>query len=787
MRNLFSSKKAKTIVTFLLLFSAIVHAQKKITGSVINKKNETLVGATITILELQKSLFTDFEGKFQINLPQNKVYNLEISYIGYTTKTVNTNSLQNNNQIVLSSTTDKLDEVLVSAIRANENTPVTYSNVSKEEIAKRNLGQDIPVLLNYLPSVVSSTDAGAGVGYTNMRVRGSDASRVNVTINGIPYNDAESQGTFWVNINDLASSTENLQLQRGVGTSTNGSAAFGASLNILTDAVAEEAGGEISQSLGSYNTRKTTAKFTTGKVNDHFEFSGRISDIYSDGYVDRAYADLQSYFLQASYVDDKTLIKALTFGGKEKTYQAWFGVTKEQIAEDRTQNPYTYDNETDNYWQDHYQLHINRKLDENLSINLGLNHTKGEGYFEQFKPEESATDFNNLIVDNSDVIVRRWLDNDFYVANLNLTYTTNQFESVLGASYSHYTNNHFGEVIWGSNLADNVSIRDRYYESDATKIDFSAFSKTNVKVTDQINAYIDLQYRRVDYKTAGLDSDRSTIDIDKTFNFFNPKAGLVFRLDDENSFYGSYARANREPNRNDFLGGTSQHESLNDYELGWRYKSENAQINTNFYLMDYQNQLVLSGALNDVGEAIRISSGESYRLGLEVDAHIKITEFLSISPNIALSKNRNKDFYFTKDGVVTDLGDTPISYSPDIVFGNAITVQPIENLQVSLFSKYVSDQYMGNLGGAVSGIEKLKSFFTNDFNVVYEIKTNKVFKSIVLTGLINNVLDVEYSSNGYYYTFDDTWTDPNATTTLDGAGFYPQATRNFLAGVTFKF
>ena len=336
------------------------------------------------------------------------------------------------NQSQDSTATQNLDEVLVKAVRVKPDAPITHSNVTKKDLQQRNLGQDIPILLNYLPSVTSSSDAGAGIGYTYLRVRGSDATRVNVTINGIPYNDPESQGTFWVNLGDFASSVESLQLQRGVGTSTNGSAAFGASLNILTDAVSKDAGGQIANSFGSFGTRKHSVKFTTGLINDNFEFSGRLSKIYSDGYVDRAFTDLKSYYLQGNYMDDNTLVKAITFGGKEKTYQAWYGLSKDQLEENRTQNPYTYDNETDNYWQDHYQLHWNETLNSNWATNIGLNYTRGKGYFEQFKDDRSAAAYNSLINDGSDVVVRRWLDNHFYVVNANTTYQKNGLEITTG-------------------------------------------------------------------------------------------------------------------------------------------------------------------------------------------------------------------------------------------------------------------------------------------------------------------------------------------------------------------
>ena len=680
--------------------------------------------------------------------------------------------------------TQQLDEVLVKAVRVDADSPITHSNVSKAEIQKRNLGQDVPILLNYLPSVVTTSDAGAGIGYTGIRVRGTDATRVNVTINGIPYNDPESQGTFWVNLGDIASSTESIQLQRGVGTSTNGSGAFGASLNLLTDVFSEEAYAEISNSFGSYNTRKHTVKLSTGLLNDHFEFSGRLSKIDSDGYIDRAFTDLKSYFLQGIYKDENTLIKALTFGNVERTYQAWYGLTKEELEEDRRQNPYTYDNETDNYWQDHYQLHWNQRYNNNWSTNLGLNYTKGKGYFEQYKEEEAAADFSNLIEDDSDVIVRRWLDSDFYVLNANVVYKKDALEVISGISYSSFTNDHFGEVIWGSDLAPNTQIRDRYYDGDATKNDFSVFSKATFKLAPKFTGFVDLQGRFVSYKTNGINSDLNEFVTDADFSFFNPKLGLTYKSSEKNSYYVSYARANREPNRDDFKAGVTENETLNDIELGWRYANNKVNVNTNLYYMFYQNQLVLTGELDDVGSPIRATSGESYRLGLEVDANIAFNSKFSTSLNVAVSQNKNQDFTTSLDGEFVNLGNTNIAFSPELVIGNAINFMPTKNLQISFLSKYVGEQYMGNIDSENS---KLDSYFVNDFNVNYQIKPNKLFKSIVFSGLVNNVFNKKYVSNGYYGTYDDTWSVPGQTTTLDYAGYYPQATTNFLLGMTLKF
>ena len=778
----------KKITFFLFLFvSVLANAQKfSVLGKIVNKNQEALPGATILVKETNQGTSSDLNGAFKLNL-ENGTYSVRVSYVGF--KTVEKNIRLNEDKvltIVLSADENVLDEVLVSAVRATADIPVTYSNLGKKELAKRNLGQDIPMLLNYLPSVISSSDAGAGVGYTYLNVRGSNSERINVTINGIPFNDAESHGSFWVNLGDFASSVENLQLQRGVGTSTNGSGAFGASLNILTDAVSEKAGGEISNSFGSFGTRKHTVKFTTGKINEHLEVSGRFSNIHSDGYVDRAFTDLKSYFIQASYSDKNTLIKAISFGGAERTYQAWYGLDPQQLEEDRRQNPYTYENEVDDYKQNHYQLHWNEKLNNHWSTNLGLNYTKGAGFFEQFKAEENAADFNNLIEDGSDVIVRRWLDNDFYVLNFNANYKTEKLNIISGVSYSNYTGDHFGEVIWGSNLSNGTSIEDRYYFSDAKKTDFSVFSKTIYKINEKVSAYLDLQGRFVSYQTKGLTSDRNPIDVAENFNFFNPKAGFIYRIADENSLYLSYARANREANRNDFVNGISSPEVLDDIEFGWRYKSDLIHLNTNIYYMNYKNQLVLTGAIDDVGAPIRTTSGKSYRLGLEIDANLIVSDQFSIKSNAAFSTNKNQDFTAPINGNLQNLGNTSLSFSPNIIVGNMLIYQPTDNFQISFLSKFVGDQYMSNLNSNVTDLDVLKSYFTSDLNFVYEIETKNIFDSIVISGLINNIFNTEYVDRGYYYTYD--YPDGNGNTiTGDGAGYYPQATANFLVGVTLKF
>lgn len=692
----------------------------------------------------------------------------------------------------------KLDEVLVQAVRVNNQTPVTFSNISKEELAPRNLGQDIPILLNYLPSVVTTTDAGNGIGYTSMRVRGSDASRINVTLNGIPYNDSESQGTFWVNMGDFASSVENIQLQRGVGTSTNGAGAFGASLNLLTDAFKHEASGEIANSAGSFNSRKHTVKFSTGLMGNKFELAGRLSNIESDGYIDRASSSLKSYFLQGTYVGNTTLIKALAFGGNEKTYQSWNGLEDtEKLENDRTYNTsgeyvdedgitrYYY-NETDNYQQDHYQLHWNERLSNNWSTNLAAHYTIGSGYFENYRPGENFEDYglesaviNGEDVASGDLITRRWLDNDFYGTTFSANYKNDAVNVTLGGAWNKYEGLHYGEVIW-SQYSGNTRPDDRYYSDTAVKTDFNVFGKVNYQITNSLNIYGDMQYRRVRYTADGVITDP----VDDTFDFFNPKAGLTFTVNNNNNLYLSYARANREPRRDDYENGSAKPETLNDFELGWRYKQGATMLNINGYYMRYKDQLVLTGALNDVGAPVYTNSGDSYRLGIEADATVYVTKKIVLRPNIAISTNKNIDFIFQRDGVLQNLGNTDIAFSPNFVAGNAITFIPVKGLQASLLSKLVGDQYMGNIDSDGS---KLESYFVNDINVSYEFTTKGFIKSVLLSGLVNNVLDYKYESNGYFYTYDDDFSTPGTIQTIEGAGYYPQAGINFLVGATLRF
>jgi len=670
---------------------------------------------------------------------------------------------------------NQLDDVLVSAVRVTSKTPVTFSNLDKKDIKYRNLGQDIPILMNYLPSVVTTSDAGNGFGYTGIRVRGSDATRVNVTINGIPYNDAESQGTFWVNMPDFASSVESLQLQRGVGTSTNGSSAFGASLNMLTDNYASKANGEISSSYGSFNSNKNTVKFSTGLLNDHFELAGRLSTLKSDGYIDRASSDLKSYFLQGSYVGKTTLIKALAFGGTEKTYQSWNGIDGETLNSNRTYNSageYTdeagntryYDNETDNYQQDHYQLHWSESFSDKWSTNLALHYTKGKGFYDNYKEDADMAEYGLLPVEaitTTDLVRQKWLDNDFYGTTFSVKYKDEKFDVIFGGGWNKYEGDHFGKVIW-ARYASQSELGDHYYDDFSTKTDGNIFAKVNYQLTEKLSFYGDLQYRNVTYKANSLETGL----VDDNFNFFNPKAGLNYEINQKNTLYFSYARANREPNRTDYEGGNVTPEKLNDFELGWRFNSEKFQLNSNFYYMAYKDQLILTGTLDEVGAPIRSNSEKSYRLGFEVDATIKLSDKFILRPNFTLSDNKNVDLAVEGQ----NYGTTAIAYSPEIIAGNIIVYSPIESLHISLLQKYVGEQYMNNIELPDA---KLADYFVNDLNVSYQIKPQSIFKSILITGLVNNILNKKYVSNGYMY---DVY-----------PYYYPQAGINFLAGLTLKF
>ena len=702
-----------------------------------------------------------------------------------------------------------LQEINVTSTRAIKDQPFSFSNIDKSNLEPRNLGQDLPILLNFLPSVVTTSDAGAGIGYTGIRVRGSDATRVNVTINGIPYNDSESQGTFWVNLPDFSSSVENIQLQRGVGTSTNGASAFGASLNILTDGISNEKFLEISNSFGSFSTLKNTVKFSTGGINDNFQISGRFSKIVSDGYIERASSDLKSYFLQTSFSKNRTLIKALIFGGHEKTYQAYWGIDAEMLSKNRRYNSAGeiygesgnlenfYYNQVDNYKQDHLQIHWNQIFNDKLSSSIGVNYTYGRGYYEEYNDKwkdenfsfSGMTSFSNLGLDNlvfdsdiissSDNVTRKWLDNDYYVITGNLQYNSRNLKMAFGFLASNYDGDHFGKLRW-SRFSSQVSPNHEFYRNRAEKNEFSIYGKFTRKISQKITGFLDLQIRKLNYKVDGFLNGLVPINISDNFAFFNPKAGMTYRLKDNADLYFSFAKSHREPNRTDYENGNPIPEKLNNFELGLR----KSNWSMNIYYMRYKDQLVLTGEIDEVGSPIRQNIGDSYRLGLEFDSNFKISSKLSWTPNLSLSENKNIDFYFKRDGVLKNIGNTNISFSPSIVAASAIQYKLNEKTLISVLTKYVGEQYMGNIDSKIS---KLNSYSTTDLNLIYQPVNFPFFKDIKFTILFNNVFGLKYISNGYFYTFDDDYSTPGKIKTIEGVGYYPQAERNFLVGINTRF
>ena len=683
----------------------------------------------------------------------------------------------------------KLDEVLVSVVRAKETLPVTFSNISKEEIKKKNFGQQMPILLNTLPNVVTYSEDGSGFGASNMYVRGADLERINVTINGIPFNDSESHGVFWYNLSDFASSSENIQLQRGVGTSTNGSSAFGASFNVLTEAISESPYAEISNFYGSYNTHKHSIKLSTGKINDRFELGGRFSVIKTDGYRERSNANLKSYFLQGAYSYGSTLIKGLIFGGKQIVNLATYGTSPEKLKENRRYNPLgyysidgvekIYENQTDNYQQDHAQLHWSERWNNHWTTNLAFHYTKGYGYWEWIEPDKvKYTKLGLPSIGNNAkgkekkayAAVRDGLDNDFFGTTFSANYKKDNIDLIFGGLANHYKGYHIKNLLWTEKPSTYEYLKEYSNEGPNTKNEFSAFAKLSWQLSKQWSLFGDLQYRGVTYKA-------NRFNVDEKFNFFNPKAGVTYFLNEKNNLYLSYGHSEKEPNRSDFKNYTDilnnenpnaqkpVAEELNDFELGYRFASDKVKLNVNLFYMAYKNQLALTGRLSPTGYAIRENIDKSYRTGIELDAKIKITNKWTWMPNFSFSKNKNLDYSIK----VKNLGNTNISYSPEIVASNILTFTPIEKFQISLISKYVGERFMSNANEEDS---KLEDFFVNDLSLSYEINPKKICKSVLFSVIGNNIFNRKYISHGTYEY---------------GQAYFPAAEANFLAGVTLSF
>ena len=701
-------------------------------------------------------------------------------------------NIQNNQLLDSIADIVNLDEVTVNSLRAKNNSPVPFVNISKKDLENTNLAQDLPTLLKNTPSVLTTSDSGSGIGYSSIRVRGSDQSRVNVTINGVPYNDSESMSVYWVNLPDFASSIESIQIQRGVGTSTNGSAAFGGSVNIQTNAASDVALFEINNSLGSFNTVKNSVSFSTGFINDKFELSGRLSRIKSGGYIDRSGSKLRSYFLQGIYKDSNTLIKLLNFAGHEITDQAWFGIDSTTLESNRRYNPageyydkngnvLYYDNQDDNYKQDHYQLHWNQDYENGWISNFGLHYTYGRGFFENYN---LAFDSNS-----SDNIDRRWLDNDFYGLIFSFNNNSDNYNAIIGGSYNKYEGEHFGEYLWNAGSNELSNFKERFYSDYGNKSELNFYAKLDYYLSKNLSIYGDLQYRNINYNASitpysvisgyveqGYDK------IDKKFNFFNPKIGLNYNHNENNQFYISYARAQREPTRADYASGSPNPEKLDDFELGWRRNFNSFSINLNAFYMLYDDQLVLTGERDINGYEIRTNVGESYRLGLEIDTKLFINSSLDIESNLSISENKNKNLFFSFDGELKNYGNTDIAYSPKFIANNIINFYPNDKTSVSLRSNYISEQFFAQTNSPIS---KLDSFFTNDLNLSHEIYLNDFVDDLKIKLLINNIFDIEYTSYGGYYTYDVP--EGNSLKTYEGTYYYPQSGINLLLGIDIKF
>ena len=729
-----------------------------------------------------------------------------------------------------------LQEVQVVSTRATAKTPVAFTNVRKEQISKQNFGQDIPFLLSTTPSVLTTSDAGAGVGYTTIRVRGTDATRINVTANGIPMNDAESHAIFWVNTPDFASSLEDMQIQRGAGTSTNGSGAFGASINMRTQSISSQPYAEVSGSYGSFNTHKETVKVGTGLINKYWAFDARLSNIQSDGYRDRASSDLKSYFVQGGYFGESTTIKFITFGGKEKTYHAWDGISKEQLENDRTYNPNGvilddnkgkgnpigfYDDQTDNYRQTHYQLLFNHIFSPAWNLNIAFHYTNGFGYYQEYKNGRTLKEYGLkpfYLPDNSkpqkktNLVRQKLVDSDFGGGIFSLNYQNERLNASLGGGLNRYSNDHYGKVLWVKNYTEQLDPEHEYYRNNGGKTDGNVYLKANYQLTGSLSAYADLQYRYIRYTIDG-DNDKwdftatperlQRLDVREHFSFFNPKAGLFWQINPNHSTYASFSVAQKEPTRNNYTDGMfDEHptaEKLLDYELGYTYRSEWFTAGVNLYYMDYTDQLVLNGKTNDIGEAMAENVKDSYRMGIELSLGAKFNDWLRWDLNGTWSKNRIKNYVgyvydesLVNGEIVDDLytqtaiegGNTPIAFSPSFI-GNSLITLGSNGLEIALQSQYVSRQYLDNFGTKENSLD---AYFVNHLSASYSFKPRHT-KRITIGATVYNLFNTKYETNGYsqsvalYENGDKT----KAYAIKHDPRFYPMAGTNILAHLTLRF
>jgi len=814
-------RKALTVIAWG--WTALTYAQN-ITGTVTSADGSPETGVHAVVVGTYIGSYTDINGKFSLRSSAKDSVTLRFTAIGLQPQEVRVLPAANNLvNVVMQRADHQLDEVVTRATRASRSTATTYSELDAETIERRNFGQDMPYVLDQEPNVVVNSDAGAGVGYTGIRIRGTDGTRINVTVNGIPLNDSESHGVFWVNMPDFASSVDNIQVQRGVGTSTNGAAAFGASINMSTNTLNRKPYATLTNGYGSFNTWRHSIEAGTGLIADRFSLDARLSKISSDGYIDRATSDLRSFYVSGAFHGKKSLLRMNIFSGKEKTYQAWYGTPESRVtgnAEDmqayidrnflsdeeaanllssgRTYNYYTYGNETDNYQQDHYQLLFSQELPHGLNLNLAGHYTRGRGYFEQFRSNDRLSNYGlePIIVGgdtltSTDLVRQRWLDNHFFGGTFALEYGGGKrFSATIGGGFNQYLGTHFGEIVWMRN-AGTANIGQRYYENDARKNDLNVYLKANYAITTKWSVFADLQYRGIDYRFVGpiavSGQDISYVNQDLRWDFFNPKAGLNFELDHRNRFYASFAVGNREPVRDDLTDSSPtsrpRHEQLYNTEVGYQRRAERYRIGANLYWMHYVDQLVLTGKVNDVGAYTRQNVPLSDRYGIELHWTWDIVRRLSWSANAAFSQNRIREFeeavddYDNGGQVITVHRNTHIAFSPDIVLSSELSYNPIGKLSIALITKYVGEQYLDNTSNSD---RMLNPWVVNNVRLSYELKW-KFFKGIGLAVQLNNITNELYEANGYTYSYI------YGGETVTENFYYPQAGFNFMTMLTVKF
>ena len=816
------------VATYLLILAVcwlgdvtVVFGQRTMTGYVVDAEDgKALPGATLRAGDIRGTTSNE-KGYFLLrNIPENLRF-VEVSYIGYESQRLDLEekSAEGEWKIALRRSTFAADEVIVSATRATTKSAIAFTNLDADALSKQNVGQDLPILLNFTPSLVSTSDAGAGVGYTGLRIRGTDATRINVTINGIPYNDPESQGVFWVNMPDFASSVSSVQIQRGVGTSTNGAGAFGATVNINTNEFRKDSYLELDNGVGSFGTWRHTVKVGTGLIQNKFTVDARLSKIASDGYIDRARSDLKSYYLSGGYFGKKSFVRINAFSGQEVTYQAWHGTPESRFRNDRpgmlayiernglnerdaqnllnagrTYNFYTYDNEVDNYQQDQYQLISSHQLSSNWTLNANAFLVRGRGYFEQYRENDRLRNYKlpavvvgDRTIERTDLIRRRWLDNYFYGTTFSLDYTSfKKLTANIGGGWNQYSGDHFGEVIW-ARFASESSIRHRYYFNNGLKTDANLYAKAFYQFTDRLNAFADVQVRHVNYTVLGDDNQRRQHDFAEAFFFVNPKMGVTYQATESSTLYASYSMGNREPNRSDFLEATPDNrpvaETLRNLEAGLRTQRDRWAVGLNYYLMDYKNQLVLTGQVNDVGNEIRINVPRSYRTGLELEGALALNKYLNWNANLTWSQNKIANFTefvvdYDNGGYRTvEHGRTDISFSPNWIGASQLVYTPTKRLELALLTKYVGRQFLDNTSSASRAIDP---YLTQDLRLIWTLKPAWA-KEIRLTALLNNVLDRYYASNGYTFGYIAGGAEVRENF------YYPQAGRNFLLGLHVAF